>query len=261
MNLFDSHCHLNFSDFDTDRSQVIENCTNVGISGICIPATQSADWNDLIRPQAPAELRQYVALGLHPCFLREHKEHDIDLLDELLSQNHSHVVAVGETGLDFYECAQSEQQRVQQQALFFQHVILSKKHQLPLIIHARKSHDQVLKILRQIKPEAGGIIHAYSGSEQQAKQYIDLGFKLGFGGGITYPRARKTRQLASSLPMDSIVLETDAPDMPLNGFQGLRNTPEQLPLVAKCLAQLRKISSIEVAETTTSACLQLFGNH
>lgn len=225
---------------------------------MCIPATQSAEWDSLTATTVTGKMRQYVALGLHPCFLSQHQEADIDRLDELLGQPIQHIVAVGETGLDFYDTHLTDNQRSLQYSLFTQQVQLAKKHQLPLIIHARKSHDQVLKALRQYKPEAGGIIHAYSGSEQQAKQYIQLGFKLGVGGVITYPRAAKTRHLSATLPINSIVLETDAPDMPLHGFQGLRNSPEQLLPIAECLAKLRNIEVKEVAEHTTVNCQKLF---
>ena len=256
MKLFDSHCHLNFPAFDLDRSQVIENCINNGVTSICIPAIQSTDWLPLIELQQPL-MRQYVALGLHPCFTSKHQMEDIEILDELLAKRPSTVVAVGETGLDFYDRQLSDSARKFQVALFTKQVQLARKHALPLIIHARKSHDYILKVLRQHQPEAGGIIHAFSGSEQQAKQYIDLGFKLGFGGGITYLRAKKTRHLATALSLQNIVLETDAPDMPICGFQGQRNSPARLPLIAQCLADLRGVSVAEVIEITTLNCLQL----
>ena len=257
MTLFDSHCHLNFSDFDQDRDQVLDRCQQLRLTGLCIPATKAADWPYLLNISPRQNPKQYIALGLHPCFMSEHQSEDINQLEEHLQQKHPQVVAVGETGLDFFDKCISDENKTKQTALFNQQVQIAKKHQLPLIIHARKSHDQILKTLRQYKPEAGGIIHGFSGSEQQARQYIELGFKLGFGGGLTYPRATKTRHLASILPMESIVLETDAPDMPLFGYQGQRNSPERLPLIAQCLAKLRKMDVEQVAEQSTQNCHRL----
>ena len=135
---------------------------------------------------------------------------------------------------------------------------LAKTYKLPVIIHARKAHDMILKHLRTTPLLQGGIIHAFSGSEQQARQYLERGFKLGVGGGVTYTRARKTRHLAAILPLESLVLETDAPDMPLSGCQGQRNTPLKLPVIAETIAQLRKESVEAIAEQTTLNAQQLF---
>lgn len=255
--LFDSHCHLDFADFDRDRLQVLERAASNGVGYICIPATRRSQWPSLLRPAPIHQPIQIVlALGLHPYFLADHRITDLELLDQELRQRSCNVVAIGETGLDFVVC---HDDREKQLSLFAGHVQLACRHQLPLIIHGRKSHDQILQVLRRLRPTRGGIIHAYSGSEQQAREYLKLGFKLGFGGGITYPRARKTRQLASTLPLESIVLETDAPDMPLNGHQGKRNEPEQVLQVAKCLASLRGLSLAEVTGTTSENCRIIFG--
>nr|MDT0252697.1 TatD family hydrolase [Endozoicomonas sp.] len=260
--LFDSHCHLNFPVFDQDREQVLASAAASGVTAICIPATKFSEWPSLITESAKLAkerpLNLVIALGLHPWFLSEHTHDHLIALDQLLQQQPPSVVAIGETGLDFFDRTISAQQKTIQIELFTGHVELACRHQLPLIIHSRKSHDDVLKVLRTFKPERGGIIHAFSGSEQQAQQYLNLGFKLGFGGGITYPRATKTRHLAAIMPMDSIVLETDAPDMPLNGFQGERNEPGRVKLVAECLAELRGESLMEVAESTSQNCRELF---
>lgn len=262
LSLFDSHCHLNFSDFDGDRAQVLNQAARAGVSDICIPATKHAEWQSLISEsealskEGPVNI--VTALGLHPYFISDHCTDHLPVLDQLLKQSPAKVIAIGETGLDFFDRAITPQQIKVQTELFTCHVELACQHQLPLIIHSRKSHDQVLKVLRRYTPECGGTIHAFSGSEQQALEYIKLGFKLGFGGGITYPRATKTRHLATTLPINSIVLETDAPDMPLNGYQGKRNEPERVKLVAECLAELRGISLMEVAEATSQNCRALF---
>ena len=262
MQFFDSHCHLNFSDFDPDREQVLEQCFALGVKDLCIPATRYDEWHSLLEISSKKTEHQpqlHIALGLHPCFLDDHEPLHLKTLDNLLARERHQqiIVAIGETGLDFYNKPVTEEQSRRQLYFFSEQVKLACLHKLPLIIHARKSHDQILKTLRQHQPAKGGIIHAFSGSRQQAYQYIDLNFKLGFGGGITYPRAQKTRQLAATLPADSIVLETDAPDMPLQGFQGQRNSPEQIPAVAECLAALRSVPLSQVATTTTANCHHL----
>ncbi|USE38548.1 TatD family hydrolase [Endozoicomonas sp. SCSIO W0465] len=260
--LFDSHCHLNFSDFDGDRAQVLNRAKKSGISHICIPATKQQEWLPLIHesevPSKENPVDIVMALGLHPWFISEHKPEYLEVLDKLLEQRSARVVAIGETGLDFFDHNTAAQVRDKQLALFTGHVELACLHKMPLIIHSRKSHDDILQVLRRWKPERAGIIHAFSGSEQQAMEYLKLDFKLGFGGGITYPRASKTRHLAATLPINSIVLETDAPDMPLNGYQGQRNEPGRVKLVAECLAELRGISFMEVAQATSHNCRSLF---
>lgn len=262
LSLFDSHCHLNFSVFDKDRLQVLSQAEKAAVSHICIPATQQVEWPSLINE---SELLSQVspvsivtALGLHPWFISEHHPEHLNVLDTLLQQRPAGVVAIGETGLDFFDRNMTPQTKAKQLELFTGQVELACLHQMPLIIHGRKSHDDILKVLRRCKPERAGIIHGFSGSEQQAGEYLKLGFKLGFGGGITYPRARKTRHLAATAPIGSIVLETDAPDMPLNGYQGQRNEPGRVKLVAECLAELRGMSLPEVAEATSHNCRTLF---
>ena len=256
--LFDSHCHLDFADFDQDRPQVLDRAVASGVGYICIPATRASQWHSLLNPTPISQSVQIVvALGLHPYFMADHHSSDLEALDQHLQQLPAcaRVVAIGETGLDFVACADREAQL----SLFTGQVKLACRHELPLILHGRKSHDQILHILRRHRPPCGGIIHAYSGSEQQAREYLKLGFKLGFGGGITYPRASKTRHLATTLPLADIVLETDAPDMPLHGQQGKRNEPSRVLDVATCLASLRQMPLSEVADATTANCRAVLG--
>ena len=207
MQFFDSHCHLNFPEFDPDRDQVLEHCFSLGVKDLCIPATRFSEWQSLQESVSTATNRQprlHIALGLHPCFMNDHQPEHLDVLDKCLTEQKNKIAAIGETGLDFYDKTLTQEQRQSQQFYFIEQVKLACKYERPLIIHARKSHDQILKTLRQHQPEKGGVIHAFSGSHQQAQQYIELNFKLGFGGGITYPRARKTRQLAASLPLKAL---------------------------------------------------------
>ncbi|WP_062268623.1 TatD family hydrolase [Endozoicomonas arenosclerae] len=248
--LFDSHCHLDFPEFDPDRDETLEQCWVKGVRSICIPATEARFWPRVLKlvNQTPDNVRRYVALGLHPYFLESHQKSHIDGLEQQLKQNLKTICAVGEIGLDY---ALKDSDLDLQHWYLIKQLELADQFNLPVILHCRKAHDVILKQLRRVKLNRGGIVHAFSGSEQQARQYIDLGFKLGFGGTITYERARKTRQLATTLPLESIVLETDAPDMPMAGYQGQRNTPTRLPLILQQLAELRSCSVEEIALTTT----------
>ncbi len=254
--MFDTHCHLDFRVFDHDRLQVISRCSKAGIKHICIPGTKEKSWSELlsIAAQPDLQISLYPALGLHPYYQDEHQPCHLDKLSQLLNQEKGRISAIGEIGLDF---ALLNTDQTLQLFYFDQQLTLAKQHQLPVIIHARKSHDRILQRLRRIQPDRAGIIHAFSGSKQQAEQYIELGFKLGFGGGVTYERARKTRELASSLPLEAIVLETDAPDMPLYGFQGERNSPSQLPIIANTIAKLRAVNLETLLEQTTQNSLEI----
>jgi len=189
---------------------------------------------------------------LHPMLIDQHHESHLQDLNQLLSQQKA--IAVGEIGLDYF-LAQLDKHK--QQFFFVEQLRLAKRHQLPVILHVRKAHDEVLMQLRRAQLK-GGIVHAFSGSEQQAYQYIDLGFKLGFGGALTYERAKKLRRLAASLPLESIVLETDAPDMPLANQSGRRNSPENTVLICKKLAQLRASDEAEIALKTQLNTTQIF---
>ncbi|KEQ19803.1 hypothetical protein GZ78_08065 [Endozoicomonas numazuensis] len=254
--MFDSHCHLDFPEFDKDREETLNQCWDERIRSICIPATEARFWPRILKlfNQKPDSVRRYVALGLHPYFLDSHKESHLDDLKESLKHHSETVSAVGEIGLDY---ALADSNRVQQHYYFVRQLAVADQFNLPVILHCRKAHDDILKQLRQFKLKNGGIVHAFSGSEQQARQYIELGFKLGFGGTITYERARKTRQLVATLPLSSLVLETDAPDMPMSGYQGQRNTPTQLPLVLRKIAELRASPVEEIAQATTENALSI----
>ena len=257
--LFDSHCHLIFSAFDHDRHRVLQNCIQLGIHDICIPSTCLNEWESIFQLASTYKLpKLYIALGLHPYFVANHDFSHLEALDKQLALNNPNLIAVGEIGLDFANPT-AQANKEQQETLFNEQLNLARFYKQPVIIHARKSHDMILKRLRTLKLDKGGIIHAFSGSEQQAQQYIDLGFKLGFGGGVTYERAKKTRKLAASLPLSSVVLETDAPDMPLFGHQGKRNSPEKLPIILETIAQLRPEPIEEIALQTTKNAKTIFG--
>ncbi len=245
MNLIDTHCHLDVEEFATDRLEVLGRARRAGVIGQVIPAIHAAGWPALMS-LCHAETGLYPALGMHPIYLAQHRQEHIDQLRMLI--DHDRPVAIGEIGLDYFV---EELDRNGQQQLFEAQLKVARDYQLPVVLHVRRAHDQVLAALRRIRVP-GGIAHAFNGSLQQAQQYIDLGFKLGFGGTVTYDRSLNIRRLAADLPLDAMVLETDAPDIPLASRRGERNSPEYLPEVAHVIAQLRGVSVEEIAQATTA---------
>lgn len=253
--MIDSHCHLDFEQFDDDRTQVITRCLAKGISGMIIPGVSFSQWQTLITLCRTTPCL-YFALGIHPYFIDSAVPEHIDELDRLLHEYQDSVKAVGEIGLDFHLPGHTKQHK--QIDYFENQLALATKHQLPVILHHRESHNQIIQTLKQQKFTLGGAIHAFSGSLQQAKSYIDLGFKLGIGGTITYPRASKTRNVVANIPIEHILLETDSPDMPINGKQGQRNSPEYLPHIVQQIAELTGKSFDDVVQQTSINTVDLF---
>lgn len=256
MNLIDSHCHIDVEDFDSDRREVLDRCHNRGISHLLVPGIMANTWPVLrdICGQYPG---LHPAYGLHPVYLDSHKQNDIDELERWLQQEKT--VAVGEIGLDFFYKGKNftDLDRVRQQSLFEAQLSLAKANDLPVILHVRKSHDAVLSTLKRYKVK-GGICHAFNGSLEQGHQYLDLGFKLGFGGMLTYERSHKLHRLAKQLPIEAIVLETDSPDMTGSRHHGQRNSPEYLPEALEALAILRGEQQNIIAEQTTTNVKAIF---
>jgi len=253
MELIDSHCHIDVSEFDADRAAVLARCRRAGVTRLVVPAVDAARWPGLIA-LCRSEAGLYPALGLHPIYLQQHGDAALQWLEQQLAIT-PEVVAIGEIGLDYFV---TELDRQQQQTLFEAQLALARDAGLPVILHIRKSHDQVLSTLRRIRVK-GGIAHAFSGSMEQARQFIELGFKLGFGGTMTYDRANKIQRLARELPLDAIVLETDAPDMSGAAHRGERNSPEYLPEYLQALAALRGEDAESVARQTTLNTRQVLG--
>jgi TatD DNase family protein len=245
MQLFDSHCHLDLHDFDADRGDVLAAARAVGVREILIPAVKQATWSSLLA-FCQTDNRLYPALGLHPVFLRDHDRDDIRLLDDALAA--TRPAAVGEIGLDYQL---RDLDRTLQRHLLDRQLDLAAAHGLPVVLHVRKAHDDMLQHLRQHHLH-GGICHAFNGSLEQAVRYRDLGFRLGFGGMLTFERSSHLRRLAAQLPLDSIVLETDAPDMTVASHRFERNSPAYLPEVLQTLAALRNETATEIAAATTA---------
>jgi TatD DNase family protein len=244
MEIIDTHCHLDVDAFARDRVAVMNRCRELGISRIIVPAIRAKSWPDLLA-LCEAEAGLYPALGLHPVFIDEHQANDINKLEAVLETHRP--VAIGEIGLDFYLKDLDKQRQLD---LFEQQLDIASKHQLPVILHIRKAHDQTLALLKKYKVK-GGFSHAFNGSMQQAKAYIDLGFKLGFGGTLTYENASKIHGLAKELPLESMVLETDAPDMVVDSHRGQRNSPEFIVDSLVALATIRHESKAVIAAQTT----------
>jgi TatD DNase family protein len=242
----DSHCHLDAPEFDADRVAVVARAKAAGVGQIVIPAVGAFDF-EAARELARAQGFAY-ALGIHPLYVMQAQEQDLALLAALLEQHcgDPHLVAIGEIGLDFFVPGLDA---VRQEFFYTEQLKLARRFDLPVILHVRKSADQLLRGLRRIQV-AGGIAHAFNGSRQQAEAFIGLGFKLGFGGTLTFERSLQIRRLAAELPESALVLETDAPDIPpywlyrtaeerAAGAANARNEPAELPRIAESLALLR----------------------
>lgn len=253
MKLVDTHCHLDFPVFEQDRQLVLESCRQQGVEKIIIPAVARSNWSSVIQ-LCETSHDLHPALGLHPVFAEQHQVNDLLELETLLSSHREQVVAVGEIGLDYY-IPQPDKEK--QLMLFEAQLQLARKFDLPVILHVRKAHDQVLSLLRSVGCK-GGTAHAFNGSQQQARKYIEMGFKLGFGGTLTYENANKIQALAKALPLDSIVLETDAPDMVVASHKGQRNSPAYLPEILHALGDVRNETLEQLAEQTTANAMAVF---
>lgn len=257
MLLIDSHCHLDFPAFDHDRCAVIARSRALGVEKMLVVGTTREHWPRLWDIVCQTD-GLYAAFGLHPYFLKQHQPGDIAALSEQLQQctQHEKLCALGEIGLDFML---KTLDRTEQINLFKQQLALASQFNLPVIIHSRRANAQVIALLKQAKLARGGIIHAFSGSYEEALEYIKLGFLLGFGGAVTWSRATRLQAVLKRLPIDSIALETDSPDMPPEWLAGQRNSPEQLPRICQQLAQLYGRASLDFAAHTTSNVQRLFG--
>jgi TatD DNase family protein len=243
----DTHCHLDAHEFGAESLDVARRAGDGGVGMIVIPAVERGNFEVVARMAAGAPNVSY-ALGIHPICVPQASEDDLVALRAAVAAAMAdpRFVAIGEIGLDFFIPMLCEPAMREKQDYFFREQLrIAREFALPVLMHVRRSQDQVLKHVRQIRP-AGGIAHAFNGSFQQAQIYIDLGFKLGFGGAMTFTRALQIRRLASTLPLASIVLETDAPDISPAWIHPGRNSPEQLPGVGAALAGLRDISVDEV---------------
>jgi TatD DNase family protein len=269
----DTHCHLDAWEADAEAIEVALRARSVGVRHCVIPAVEAANF-DRVRTLAHATNNSYC-LGIHPLYVPTASGHDLEILRDQLAMHRgdARLVAVGEIGLDFFVPALTQPAMRDKQEHFYRAQLrLAREFDLPVVLHVRRSADRLLKHLRELAaPERpwSGIAHAFNGSEVQAQAFIKLGFKLGFGGAVTYERALQLRHLATTLPLDALVLETDAPDIPPHWLyataaqraQGVaqgRNTPGELPRIAEDLAQLRGLTHATLARATSdNACAAL----
>ena len=268
----DTHCHLDASEFAHDRAEVRARAADRGVTHCLLPAVAAGNFEAVRR--LAHEFSDSYALGIHPLCVPAAQEADLQTLDAELTlrQSDPRLVAVGEIGLDYFVPALQQSPMRERQEFFYRAQLkLARKHGLPVILHVRRSADKLLKHLRELQPEGGwlGIGHAFNGSEQQALEFIKLGFKLGFGGTVTFDSARQIRRLASQLPLDALVMETDSPDIlphwlyrtaeqRADGQGQGRNEPGELPRIAGVLAQLRGLSDEALARATTANALAAF---
>ena len=249
--LIDSHCHLDFGAFDHDRDATIERARSHGITDIVIPGVQRSSWVR-IRDLCSQNPQLHACYGLHPYLAAEHRDDDILQLVDWLDNNE--CVAIGECGLD-YRDGQADKQV--QRKFFNAQMEMAHKHSIPVVIHSVRATEDVINIIRNF-PGVRGMVHSYSGSYEQALRLVKLGFHISFGGAITYANASKLRSTASKVPLDSILLETDAPDQPDARHHGERNEPAYLINVLECLAEIRQESIEEIAAQTTANARALF---
>jgi TatD DNase family protein len=252
----DTHCHLDAAEFEPDRQQVVERARAAGVHTWVLPAVSVDHFGTL--QKLARELHCPYALGIHPLYVDRSTPQDLERLEQSLmdARDDPLLVAVGEIGLDFFVPGLDHER---QRTFYLAQLRLARDRGLPVLLHVRRSADGLLQGLRRLEV-VGGIAHAFNGSDQQAQAFIDRGFKLGFGGAMTFDRALRIRHLAQSVPMEAVVLETDAPDIPPQWLYRTaaeraagrlsRNEPSELPRIAQSLAELRAMSLVDVATRT-----------
>lgn len=250
----DSHCHFDFPPFADDYQASWQQANQAGVDKIIVPAVTQARFACVLALAQAYPQQIYPALGLHPYHFRQHQADHLQDLQQQLITHRQQVVAVGEIGLD----ALIATPIAEQSPLLIAQLKLAQQQALPIILHSRRSHDPLAALLRRYPVAAGGVVHGFAGSLQQAQRFIELGYYLGVGGVITYERAQKTRQAISQLPLEWLLLETDAPDMPVAGWQGQANRPERIALIFTALCQLRTESPAQIAEQLYHNSCQLF---
>lgn len=259
--LIDTHCHFDVEDFDADRLEVASRAAMAGVEMVVIPGYLARLWPKLMDVCGSLSVpRLLPAPGLHPCYIAEHEEQHLVELDSLL-RDRAECVAVGEIGLDYYlDALKTPALKEKQQVFFRAQLELARQHDKPVILHVRKAHQDVIHILQDMKFREGGIVHAYSGGIEEARHYARLGFRIGIGGPLTYDQSRRLRAVVSDMPLEALVLETDAPDMipqphRAPGPGRTRNSPEFLPSVAVALAELKNIPLAQVQAVTRAQSL------
>jgi TatD DNase family protein len=252
LDLVDTHAHLDDQSFDADRSAMFRRASDVGVRRWIVPAIDRRNW-ETIEDLCAAREGAYPAYGLHPLLIDAHRdEHLVELPVWLEAHG---AVAVGEIGLDFYVDGLDP---VRQRHVFIRQLEIAREHDLPVIVHARRAFEETIHTLRRFRG-LRGVVHSFSGSEEQARQLFDLGFHIGIGGPVTYDRANRIRRVVSSMPLEWLLLETDAPDQPCAHRRGERNEPSFMTDVVETIASLRETHIEDIAAVTTMNAVGLFG--
>jgi TatD DNase family protein len=257
MQLIDTHTHLDFPDFDADRDELLARSRAAGVERLVMLGVYRDNWQrlwDLVQNNEGL----YAAFGLHPVYLQQHQPEHLDQLREWLQRlaGHPRLCAVGEFGLDYYV---ESLDRDHQQQLFEAQLCLAAEFELPVLLHVRRAHAATIATLKRYRLPRGGVIHAFAGSYEEAREYIRLGFRLGLGGAPTWPQALRLRKVIPRLPLEAIVLETDSPDMAPAMHPGIRNSPEHLPDICAALAELCEVTPEELARASSRNAAELFG--
>lgn len=250
--LTDTHCHFDVDDFDADRAEVAARALAAGVDTIVIPGYIASQWPKLMQVcDSFTQPRLLPVPGLHPCYIAQHEPAHLQQLEQLL-QTRPEIVAIGEIGLDYFLPELKSPELKERQEFFFREQLrLAVTYHKPVVLHVRKAHAEVMAILAEMKFREGGIVHAYSGGIEEAKRYVRMGFRLGIGGSLTYDQSKRLRAVVQEMPLTSMVLETDAPDMipqphRLSGLGRTRNSPEYLPSVAQTMSVLKGLPLDEV---------------
>ena len=249
--LFDSHSHFDAPEFDADRDAALARARAAGVTRQVVPAITASSWPKL-RAVCANDAGLFPAYGLHPMYLADHRPAHLDDLRDWIERERP--VAVGECGLDFFVDGLDADE---QQRYFDGQLTLARAFDLPVIVHARRAVEAVIASIKRVG-DLRGVVHSFSGSPEQARQLWQLGFLIGLGGPVTYERANRLRSLARTMPLEFLLLETDAPDQPDAGIRGQRNEPSRLPAVCAAIAELRDQSPDEIAAATTRNAERLF---
>lgn len=257
MQLIDTHTHLDFDDFDADRQNVLQHCKQLGVERMVVLGVYQRNLQR-VWDLALSEPSVYAALGLHPVYLDEHRPEHLQELRGWLERlaGHPKLCAVGEIGLDYYI---ETLDRERQQTVLGSQLQMAADFNLPALLHVRRSHADTIATLKRFKLKRAGIVHAFAGSREEAREYLKLGFKLGLGGAATWPQALRMHRVLKELPLECVVLETDSPDMAPAMHPGLRNSPEHLPDICQALAQIMNIAPDRLAQASTANACELFG--
>ncbi|XWY19725.1 TatD family hydrolase [Bisgaard Taxon 45] len=261
MPFFDTHIHLDYLQQETGETlaQLVEHAEQAGVQKMLMVGVSVDHFSTLAEMAAMYPEQLYYGLGLHPLYIKQHTYADLDSLQQALEKRSFNCCAVAEIGLDRAVATLLEDGLWEKQCEFLEmQLMLAKQYGLTVSLHSRKAHDQLIPFLRYISSSMCGIIHGFSGSYQQATRFVDLGYKIGVGGTITYQRANKTRDVIRRLPLDCLVLETDAPDMPIYGFQGQVNRPERIANIFTHLCELRAEKPEEIKRAIWQNSCKLF---